>query len=77
MREPTQDKIREMINGIKEFAWFPKKLNDGTHIWLDYYWAFYYGGTHPDGSLFLWWYSPYSRKFRDAEDATFHKLKMK
>jgi hypothetical protein len=53
-KDIEQAKLREMIRGEKKFALFPAKLKDGSYIWLDYYYSYYFGGVDQNGELFLW-----------------------
>jgi hypothetical protein len=53
-----QAKIVEMLNGRKEFAILPRQLEDGRWVWLNWCYAYYYGGTHDTGELFLYSNSP-------------------
>lgn len=66
MYKYTQDKIRKMVCGIKEFAFLPTNIS-GEWIWLKHYYAYYRGGLQSENRLFLWSrspedFSPYSKK---------------
>jgi len=76
----SQEQIKRMMAGIDEFAWMPTKLDDDSWTWLKHYFAIYDGGTHRDGTVFLWSCSPeentpMAKRFRYPEDATAYKLR--
>lgn len=48
-----QKKYYKMINGIKLFALLPKKLENGSWVWLEYFWRYYNGYVTSNGTLNL------------------------
>lgn len=58
-RQANQQRIQsEMIYGVKEFCFFPRKLEDGRKVWLDWIWKYPAVGVRPNGELFIWSMSP-------------------
>lgn len=51
-----QDDVILKIAGIQEFAWFPKKLDDGRWIWWQDYWKFYSGFYDHVNDMYHFWY---------------------
>lgn len=56
--ELKQQRISQMIHGVKQFAYVPARMATGECVWLEHYWAYYHGGQREDGSFFLWSNSP-------------------
>ena len=80
MKKFPQHKIKEMGEGVWEFAYWPTILECGKVIWLKRYWAKYSIGTNSDGELFFWSNSrerliPIVSWYLSPEDATMQKLK--
>jgi len=82
MKEPNQDELRKMLNGVKYFAWIPSWSKWTGWFWLRHYWIFYSGGRNPDGNVFVWSGSPEDFRplakavFLNETDALIYKLQM-
>lgn len=50
-----QEIIKNKINGIKRFAWFPVSLKTGKMLWLQYYYRYYHGKEFCGKYRFRYW----------------------
>ena len=44
--ETDAQRLTRWENGIRRFALFPHKMQDGTVVWLEHYWSVFYTSAY-------------------------------